>query len=419
MEVSYSAWCSVADESRVVGGESFSFLFDRRYTNRLNRMSRVFFEAYVKAATELAAEEDRFPSLSEIESRMESGAIYAYKDRLMRTTDFFDEVKISGISYLMPKAKRFIDETDTYSDLILDFDQGAVTLPKRKKVYRAEGSEDAEETDPEETAKEPEAPEEAEEAEEDIEDLLEATEEVPEEVPEEEAESKITEERPIAVGDGPMTAPVVTEAVIPSQKGLFEKIDAKSGLVVLGLAIVLVVIAFSGSHIWSPAPPAPVPIPIPAPPSVCYTTYLTNESESVSLNLDVSNPLGLDSGIEMTLPPDIDRSISATGGVITISYSNGTMVQLYSNNDASISIRLAEAFESVPVTFNLTAPAEFDTSLTVHEEDYQVVRRKGTISLICNCTEDRLKFEQIYHEKSVSGGGSAQKGSANNDTKSD
>ena len=410
MEVSYSAWCSVADESRVVGGESFSFLFDRRYTNRLNRMSRVFFEAYVKAATELAVEEDRFPSLSEIESRMESGAIYAYKDRLMRTTDFFDEVKISGISYLMPKAKRFIDETDTYSDLILDFDQGAVTLPKRKKVYRAEGSEDAEEPGSEETVKEPEAPEEAED---DIEDLLEAA----EEVPEEEAESKITEERPIEVGDGPMTAPVVTEAVLPSQKGFFEKIDARRGLAVLGLAIVLVVIAFSGSHIWSPAPPAPTPIP--APPSVCYTTYLTNESESVCLNLDVSNPLGLDSWIEMTLPPDIDRSISATGGVITILYSNGTMVQLYSNNDASISIRLAEAFESVPVTFNLTAPAEFDTSLTVHEEDYQVVRRKGTISLICNCTEDRLKFEQIYHEKSVSGGGSAQKGSANNDTKSD
>ena len=410
MEVSYSAWCSVADESRVVGGESFSFLFDRRYTNRLNRMSRVFFEAYVKAATELAAEEDRFPSLSEIESRMESGAIYAYKDRLMRTTDFFDEVKISGISYLMPKAKRFIDETDTYSDLILDFDQGAVTLPKRKKVYRAEGSEDAEEPGSEETVKEPEAPEEAED---DIEDLLEAA----EEVPEEEAESKITEERPIEVGDGPMTAPVVTEAVLPSQKGFFEKIDARRGLAVLGLAIVLVVIAFSGSHIWSPAPPAPTPTP--APPSVCYTTYLTNESESVCLNLDVSNPLGLDSWIEMTLPPDIDRSISATGGVITILYSNGTMVQLYSNNDASISIRLAEAFESVPVTFNLTAPAEFDTSLTVHEEDYQVVRRKGTISLICNCTEDRLKFEQIYHEKSVSGGGSAQKGSANNDTKSD
>ncbi|TRZ67294.1 MAG: hypothetical protein D4Q77_03305 [Methanothrix sp.] len=411
MEVSYSAWSSVADESRVVGGESFSFLFDRRYTNRLNRMSRVFFEAYVKAATELAAEEDRFPSLSEIESRMESGAIYAYKDRLMRTTDFFDEVKISGISYLIPKAKRFIDETGTYSDIILDFDQGAVTLPKRKKVNRAE---DAEEPDFEETVKEEEEVEVEVEEEEEVEEvLLEAT----GEVPEEEAEPKITEERPLEVGDGPMTDLVVTEAVLTSQKGLFEKIDAKSGLMVLGLAIVLVVIAFSGSHIWSPTPPAPTPTP--APPSVCYTTYLTNESESVYLNLDVSNPLGLDSGIEMTLPPDIDRSISATGGVVTILYSNGTMIQLYSNNDAGISICLAEAFESVPVTFNLTAPTEFDTSLTVHEEDYQVVRRKGTISLICNCTEDRLKFEQIYNEKSVSGGGSAQKESSDNDTKSD
>jgi len=396
MEVSYSAWSSVADESRVVGGDNFSFLFDRRYTNRLNRMSRVFFEAYVKAATELAAEEDRFPSLSEIESRMESGAIYAYKDRLMRTTDFFDEVKISGISYLIPKAKRFIDETGTYSDLILDFDQGAVTLPKRKKVNRADGSEGAEDAD------------------EDIEDVL-------EEVDLLEAAGEVPEERPTEVGDGPMTAPVVTEAVLPSQKGLFEKIDAKSGLAILGLAIVLVVVAFSGSHIWSPAPPVPVPVPVPtpAPPSVCYTTYLTNESESVYLNLDDSNPRGLDSGIEMTLPPDIDRSISATGGVVTISYSNGTMVQLYSNNDAGIFICLAEAFESVPVTFNLTAPAEFDTSLTVHDEDYQVVRRKGTISLICNCTEDRLKFEQIYNEKSISGGGSAQKESSDNDSKSD
>ena len=39
-------------------------------------MSRVFFEAYVKATKELAAQEDRFPSLSEIDAQMESGAVY-------------------------------------------------------------------------------------------------------------------------------------------------------------------------------------------------------------------------------------------------------------------------------------------------------------------------------------------------------
>ncbi|UEC43308.1 MAG: hypothetical protein METHAR1v1_1270001, partial [Methanothrix sp.] len=126
MDVSYSVWREVAAERGVVSGESFSFLFDRRYTNRLNRMSRVFFEAYATATREVAAEEDRFPSLSEIESRMESGAIYAYKDRLMRSTGFFEEVKISGISYLIPKAKSFADETGTYTDLILDLEKGEV-----------------------------------------------------------------------------------------------------------------------------------------------------------------------------------------------------------------------------------------------------------------------------------------------------
>ncbi|HPJ31069.1 MAG TPA: hypothetical protein PLZ42_06720, partial [Methanothrix sp.] len=110
MDVSYSVWREVAADRLELAGDSFTFLFDRRYSNRLNRMSRVFFEAYAKATSEVSAEEDRFPSLSEIESRMESGAIYAYKDRLMRSTGFFEEVKISGISYLIPRARRFVDE---------------------------------------------------------------------------------------------------------------------------------------------------------------------------------------------------------------------------------------------------------------------------------------------------------------------
>ena len=97
MDVSYSVWREIAADKLEVGGESFSFLFDRRYSNRLNRMSRVFFEAYATATSEVSAEEDRFPSLSEIESRMESGAIYAYKDRLMRSTGFWTGAALGAI----------------------------------------------------------------------------------------------------------------------------------------------------------------------------------------------------------------------------------------------------------------------------------------------------------------------------------
>jgi hypothetical protein len=90
MDVSYSAWRHSTEERLALKGDSFAFLFDRRYTNRLNRMSRVFFEAYSKATKELATQEDRFPSLSEIDAKMESGAVYAFKDRLTKNTEFFE-----------------------------------------------------------------------------------------------------------------------------------------------------------------------------------------------------------------------------------------------------------------------------------------------------------------------------------------
>jgi len=134
MDVSFSAWRHSREESLQLKGDSFSFLFDRRYTNRLNRMSRVFFEAYVVATKELAAQEDRFPSLSEIDAKMESGAVYAFKDRLMKNTEFFEEVKISGVSYLVPRALKFVDVTGTYTDLILNFEEGTTVLPTRRKT---------------------------------------------------------------------------------------------------------------------------------------------------------------------------------------------------------------------------------------------------------------------------------------------
>ena len=133
MDVSFSAWRHSREESLQLKGDSFSFLFDRRYTNRLNRMSRVFFEAYVVATKELAAQEDRFPSLSEIDAKMESGAVYAFKDRLMKNTEFFEEVKISGVPPSSARTK-FVDVSGNYTDLILNFEEGIVVLPTRRKT---------------------------------------------------------------------------------------------------------------------------------------------------------------------------------------------------------------------------------------------------------------------------------------------
>jgi hypothetical protein len=474
MDVSYSVWREVAAEKLEIGGESFSFLFDRRYSNRLNRMSRVFFEAYAKATREVSAEEDRFPSLSEIESRMESGAIYAYKDRLMRATGFFEEVKISGISYLIPKARRFADETGTYTDLILDLEKGEVVLPRREKpsaIARLEGAETEEESADEEelegeeedlTVEDVEAPSETAEAakeppegaEEGIEEML-PTEPIAETFPAEaprveepfemapfEAEVEIeapVEEEPKAPGEdaliemkGPkperergekgekVAEPegrqkAAEREAAPSKPHPPEKNGSGFGgwgkdhkvplLALAGLALIIVIAAL---YIWWPSPleePA-----TPAAPSdfVSYSAYLTNVSANTYLNLDVTNSKGLESRVELVLPPDVDRSISATGGIITISYTNNTVIQLASSNNASVSVALTDKYILVPVSFNLAIPQGYESSVLVYDKDYKVSRTNSTISLWCNCTDDHLDFDQIYNAKKVSGGPSPE-----------
>ena len=512
MDVSYSVWREVAAEREVVAGESFSFLFDRRYTNRLNRMSRVFFEAYARATKEVAAEEDRFPSLSEIESRMESGAIYAYKDRLMRSTGFFEEVKISGISYLIPKARSFADETGTYTDLKLDLENGAVVLPRRDKPSAGQRSEEAgvedEEMPPDMEVEsgdlsEPEpqppgppsevggdgsqeaiplptepvavlgeirgegvAPEEkAEEAlggedelglgieaeavetganagvsADRIEEPMAAS-APPEELasPDEVVEEKkvggeveprgevtfVEMEEPVAKtggeaagmekgdGDGDGKASGLDRKP-PAEKVTGPETSSKrpddlpggwwrdrKALLLAGIALLLIV---SGLYLWSPGTPEPPAFPAPPSDFVSYSAYLTNASGSTYLNLEITNPKGLESKVELVLPPDVDKSISATGGIVTIYYTNNTVIQLVSSSNASVSVALTEEYILVPVTFNLGIPEGYESSVLVYDKDYQVSRTNNTINLWTNTTADPLEFDQIYNAKRASGG---------------
>ena len=405
MDVSFSAWRHSREESLQLKGDSFSFLFDRRYTNRLNRMSRVFFEAYVSATKELAAQEDRFPSLSEIDAKMESGAVYAFKDRLMKNTEFFEEVKISGVSYLVPRALRFVDVAGTYTDLILNFEEGTVVLPTRRKTPLPPESKIS--IGNEETARATDAQEE--------EKILPAP--IEEAGDEEGSVSSYPQHMPVTYEEiSPAAgADKAVEAAIPDQvpepskeppasypskepdkpTGVKKKIAMPlKAAALLGAAILLVIAAFFlPSFLPSTLAPAGEPI------LVAYSAYLSNTSNESYLGLDMANPKAMANDIEIALPPDIDQSISARGGVVTISHGNNTTVRLNSSSDASVKIYLLGNWTAIPVGLSFAAAEGYDTSLQVHGQDYDITRKNETLILMFNLTGEGVSFEQSYTKK--------------------
>lgn len=411
MDVSFSAWRHSREESLQLKGDSFSFLFDRRYTNRLNRMSRVFFEAYVAATKELAAQEDRFPSLSEIDAKMESGAVYAFKDRLMKNTEFFEEVKISGVSYLVPRALKFVDVSGTYTDLILSFEEGTVVLPTRRKtplLPEGDSSLPPEEEEPktpqadataikttslaEDAARRQETeakplsyPQHTPEAFEEISPATGAAEAAPPSQPAEKIAEKI-------IATAPTPARGADKATLPKKMAMPSKT-----VTLLGAAILLILAAalfITGLQPFSgPQPVQPTAL-------VLYSAYLDNSSNESYLGLDISNPQGVANDMEMALPQNIDQSISARGGIVTISHGKNTLVRMNSSGDASVKIYLQGNWTTVPVGLSFYAPEGFETSLQVHGKDYFVTRKNETSVLMFNLTGEGVSFEQSYTRKS-------------------
>ena len=408
MDVSFSAWRHSREESLQLKGDSFSFLFDRRYTNRLNRMSRVFFEAYVAATKELAAQEDRFPSLSEIDAKMESGAVYAFKDRLMKNTEFFEEVKISGVSYLVPRALKFVDVAGIYTDLILNFEEGTVVLPTRRKIPLPPDSQipgGDEETGGAQAAQSeemtpPAAPEESWEEEEEAEvpsypqHLPETYEEMgPAPEGAEAAASPLPAQTPAAREERAVSYPSKEPNREPNRPAGEEK---KSGLpmkaiAVLGAAILLALAVF---FLYSPPTTPPVETTL-----VAYSAYLSNASNESYMGLDIANPEAMANDIEISLPPDIDQAISARGGVVTISHGNNTTVRLNSSSDASVRIYLQGNWTAIPTGLSFAAAEGYDTSLQVHGQDYDITRKNETLILMFNLTGEGISFEQSYSKK--------------------
>jgi hypothetical protein len=380
MDVSFSAWQRSRPDSLELTGVSFSFLFDRRYTNRLNRMSRVFFEAYVKATLELAAQEDRFPSLSEIDARMESGAVYAFKDRLMKNTEFFEEVKISGVSYLVPRSSRFIDSTGVYTDLLLNFEEGAVTLPKRRKAAVTEEAPPGEEA----TAEQEQGP--------GLEEPMEAEAgpagaDYPGHIP----EPFPKPEEPPPDATAPAGPPDALRAEAPPPEAPRSGTERRSQLAV-AIGAGLILIAVGAFFLYAPQPTA-------APGLVKYSANLTESSNETYFGLDILNPEGISHDMEIALPKDIDRSISARGGVVTISHAARTLVRLNSSSDASVRIYMQVRWIFLPIALSLDIPAGFDSWVEVHGKDYLITRKDDTILLSFNATTEGMNFEQSFSPK--------------------
>jgi hypothetical protein len=164
-------------------------------------------------------------------------------------------------------------------------------------------------------------------------------------------------------------------------------------LAVLGFALLLAVVIAIGLLGNQPAPLAVPPV------FVEYSAYLSNASNDSYLAMEIVNSENMANDMEMTLPPDIDRSISARGGVVTISHGENTVVRMNSSSDASIKIYLNGNWTVVPIGLTFATPAGYDTSLQVHDEDYLVTRRNETLALRLNLTGQEVRFEQSYTRK--------------------
>lgn len=161
-------------------------------------------------------------------------------------------------------------------------------------------------------------------------------------------------------------------------------------IALLGVAILLAIAAiafFSG------------PSTIGSPILVDYSARLFNSSNESYLDLDIINPGGMASDMEMTLPPNIDQSISARGGIVTISHGANTMVRMNSSSDANVKIYLLGNWTTIPVTLSFAAPDDYETSLQVHGQDYFVTRKNESLILMFNLTLEGVRFEQSYIRK--------------------
>jgi len=325
----------------------------------------------------------------------------------MKNTEFFEEVKISGVSYLVPRALKFVDVSGIYTDLVLNFEEGIVVLPTRRKTTSLPDSPMPIEED-EQELKTPHVDETANNAPtiaEDTarrEDTAAKPQSYPPHTPEAFEESFLATDTSDATTPSEPAEKIIVTASSPAREPYKPPLTKKKKMAMppktvtlIGAAILLALSAV----IWITLGPTLGPTPVQPTFLVEYSAYLSNSSNESYLGLDITNPQGMANDMEMALPQNIDQSISARGGIVTISHAENTLVRMNSTGDASVKIYLQGNWTTIPVGLSFYAPEGFDTNLLVHGLASTVTRKNETSVLTFNLTGEEVSFEQSYTRK--------------------
>ncbi|MCX9012303.1 MAG: hypothetical protein OIN66_14425 [Candidatus Methanoperedens sp.] len=310
----YSDWKKNAPKELEIDTESFKALFSKRDGRTPNEQMHNFLKAYAIAVNRFAIlqqDEDkkRFPHLDEVakiipevNASVQGEVVYNLKRRFIQNTEFFEERTFGtkGV-YLLPKALRFRDKECKYSDLIFDFDNGAVILPELKPLPSPEKS--------------------------------------PEPLKEISPEEQTAGER--TSGDAEKKS---KEQKTSESLSAIEGAAGKSSLMIKSVLILGIIIAavITLAYLLSTPPDKPMLR------DVTYRFYDSNDAGGDFLMFELSNPSGIPINSTVVLPPKVVSDIIVEKGPVSINQSGSTIIRLNTDKDARVKM-YAPAFESVPL----------------------------------------------------------------------
>lgn len=302
MEITkYSEWVQkISEEPLEVDAESFEALFDKRdrQGKTPNEYMHNFLRAYTKAVKEIAEKENHFPILADIEKffpvdSADKGQrkVDNLKRRFIENTKFFreEEGKKNQV-HLIPNSLRFKDESDKYSDLIFNFENGEIKLPELKTKSVNLQKESVSE----------------------VQKIVDAH-ELYRDVDKQIAEPKIEPEKPWRI---------------------------KYALIFGLIALILITFVFL---LYAPLDKSALKEAI-----VVYRIYDSSDIGGDFLMFELSNPNGADINLSVFLPPKVISSIVVEKGPVSINQFNNT-IDINSDKDAKVKM-YASTIDIIPLT---------------------------------------------------------------------
>lgn len=291
----YSDWLKKVSEKPEIeiDSESFRALFNKRDEKTPNWQMHNFLKAYAFAVNK-TKKQYRFPNLDEIENafaevnvKVRGQVVYNLKLRIMQNTQFFDEIDFGtkGV-YLLPKALKYRDRSGKYSDLIFDFENGAVILPElNPTALKVAGQ---------------------------TESVI----------------SVITENIEDSI-DGSKKSSENTSLKI--KKSVHYKYFIFGLIAIILIALVFLITALNNPLIDKK--------------SVMYSINASNDEDGDFILFELSNPSGIDINSTLVIPSD---RVIVEVGTVSIIQSNNTTIGLNTESDARVKMYV-QSYESVPL----------------------------------------------------------------------